>query len=391
MKKKTLIRVLIISAVLLLLVGAVAIAIVATNSAAKSAELVELEIAGANLSFSDSVYIKYAVSYANVPAEDISLLVWTEPQSSYVKGNETVALSTVGTETVDGVECLIFNYTGLAAKQMTDNVYAVAYAKVGGVDCYSAPKKYSILQYAYNKMGKTGTKTEDAKLITLLEDMLNYGALAQKYTNYKTDTLATDSFSQIKLAGGTLSDGFNFGLYKVGTKVNVTAPSSSDGMTFVGWRNSTGSLVSTSTSYTVTVGASNEVYSAVYTGAAGKNLEYVPGLDGSSYSVIGIGSCTDANVKIPATIGEKAVTQMSDGAFKSCTGIRSVSITKEITYIGAEVFSGCTGLTSIRYAGSESGWNKITKDANWSNGMGKITISCEESDADWELGGVPLG
>ena len=58
MKKKTLIRVLIISAVLLLLVGAVAIAIVATNSAAKSAELVELEIAGANLSFSDSVYIK---------------------------------------------------------------------------------------------------------------------------------------------------------------------------------------------------------------------------------------------------------------------------------------------------------------------------------------------
>ena len=39
----------------------------------------EMSIVATNLSFSDSIYIKYAVSFENVTsAEDVKLLVWTD-------------------------------------------------------------------------------------------------------------------------------------------------------------------------------------------------------------------------------------------------------------------------------------------------------------------------
>ena len=47
----------------------------------------EMSIVATNLSFSDSVYIKYAVSFENVDsAEDIKLLVWKEAEDSYLLG-----------------------------------------------------------------------------------------------------------------------------------------------------------------------------------------------------------------------------------------------------------------------------------------------------------------
>lgn len=145
----------VIITVLFLTVAAVAVAVFATSVSDRSAEEAKLTIEATNLSFSDSVYIKYGVSCEGVDAKDVTLLVWTEPQTKYVVGTEDAVLENVGTEVIDGTECVIFNFTGLAAKQMTDNVYAIAYAKVGNTDVYSSPKKYSILQYAYNKMGIT--------------------------------------------------------------------------------------------------------------------------------------------------------------------------------------------------------------------------------------------
>ena len=387
--KKSLKRILIIATVALLVCAAVVVAIVASDVAKQSESEVELNIYAANLSFSDSVYIKYLVDYENVEFSDVSMLIWTKPQTEYKKGTEDSVLSNAYVDPDVG-DYAIFDYKELAAKQMTDTVYARAYVKVGDVEYYSAPKKYSILQYAYNKMGKTGTVSEDAKLVALLEDMLSYGALAQKYTNYKTDTLATDEFVQIKLSGGTFEDGFNHGLYKVGTSVKVTAPAAVEDFDFVGWRNLAGEIVSKDTVMTVTAGNTNERYTAVYQGNTSDKLEYAVNEDGLTYSVSGIGACTDTNIVVPSVIGGKLVTRITDGAFANCTDIKSITLSSNIVSIGADAFSGCTSLESIYFGGIKSQWNAVTKGTNWNGGNADLKIYWEKSSEDWEIGGVPL-
>jgi len=52
-------------------------------------------------------------------------------------------------------------------------------------------------------------------------------------------------------------------------------------------------------------------------------------------------------LNIPETIGGAPVTTIADSAFKSCTGITSVTIPAGVTYIWYDAFWGCTGLTSV--------------------------------------------
>ncbi len=387
--KKSLKRILIIATVALLVCAAVVVAIFAINDTNASSGTVALDIAAANLSFSDSVYIKYAVDYKNVDVADINMLIWTEPQSEYVKGTESVVLSNGYVDSTLG-SYVIFDYKELAAKQMTDVVYARAYVKVGNTEYYSEPQKYSILQYAYNKMGKTGTATDNEKLINMLEKMLSYGALAQEYTGYRTDALATDEYVQIKLSGGAFDDGFNHGLYKVGTSVKVTAPAISEDFAFVGWRNLAGEIVSQDIVMTVTAGETNERYTAVYQGNTSDKLEYIANEDGITYSVSGIGGCTDANIVVPSVVGDKLVTGIADGAFKDCTDIKSITLSENIVSIGADAFRGCTSLNSLYFNGVKSQWEAVRKGENWNSGTADMKIVWEKSSEDWELGGVPL-
>lgn len=201
----------------------------------------ELTIDFANLSFRNEVCIKYAVSAEN--AEFVKLLVWTTPQTSYTKGTEDKVLNPVSPEIINGVEYkYVFDYTDLTAKQMTDYVYVVAYTEVDGTAYYSDVVKYSILQYAYNKLGYTGTATTNEKLTKMLKAMLEYGAAAQEYNGYKTETLANADFSQITTENAVLPDGFTFGLYKSGTKVDVTAVTAENQMVH-NWVDANGELV----------------------------------------------------------------------------------------------------------------------------------------------------
>ena len=110
----------------------------------------ELGIDYCNLSYRDTVCIKYAVS-SNV--DNVKLLIWTAPQDEYTVGTEDAVLSAVGSEVIEGVSYKIFDYTKLAAKQMTDVIYARAYTESNGTAYYSEVNKYSVLQYAYNMLG----------------------------------------------------------------------------------------------------------------------------------------------------------------------------------------------------------------------------------------------
>ena len=222
-----------------------------------------LRIAYCNLSHKDNVYIKYAVKADN--AADVKLLVWTDPEQDYVLGTEDDILEPLYTEIIGGVEHLIFDYTKLAARQMTDVVYTRAYTEVDDEIYYSEVNKYSILQYAYNKLGKTATPSENPKLKQLLTDMLDYGASAQNYADYKTDRLATMDFYQVVLYGGVLGDLSNHGLYLPGDTLALYAPETDgQGGTFAYWTDRNGNKVELNEKGELTVGDVKNDYVPVY-------------------------------------------------------------------------------------------------------------------------------
>jgi len=69
--------------------------------------------------------------------------------------------------------------------------------------------------------------------------------------------------------------------------------------------------------------------------------------DDGSYSVSGIGNCTDTDVFIPAVYNGKPVTAIGNHAFFECSTITSVTIPESVTWIGVQVFRYCTNLQRV--------------------------------------------
>lgn len=62
--------------------------------------------------------------------------------------------------------------------------------------------------------------------------------------------------------------------------------------------------------------------------------------DGESYTVVGLGTCTDINVVVPRTYNGKPVTAIGDNAFEGAN-IDSINLWECVTSIGKEAFKGC--------------------------------------------------
>jgi hypothetical protein len=87
---------------------------------------------------------------------------------------------------------------GIAAKKMGDTRYYAAYAKMAdGSYAYSSLYDYSPKKYALNILAKS-TSSEYMKALCVA--MLNYGAEAQKYFQYKTDELMNKELSAAQKA-----------------------------------------------------------------------------------------------------------------------------------------------------------------------------------------------
>lgn len=69
--------------------------------------------------------------------------------------------------------------------------------------------------------------------------------------------------------------------------------------------------------------------------------------DEKSYSVSGIGVCSDFDIVIPETYNSMPVTAISDNAFSACKNLISIIISNSITSIGDFAFEDCYGLKSI--------------------------------------------
>ena len=302
-----------------------------------------------NLDFEDNTYLKYAVKFTDIDDVEINknnvgMLYWTDFAEGFVPGTEDYSSETTGYTTIDGVKHYVFEYTHLAAKQLTDYIYSVAFLEYNGETYYSEPVKYSALEYAYNRLGKTSEGTTDEELKALLNDMLAYGASAQQYFDYKEDRLATADFYQITLVGGMLDDGFASGLYLSSDKVTITASETDDNLIFAGWQNSAKEIVSTEKIALLENFNSNATFVAKY---SHKGLAFYSSGNGTCY-VSGIGTCSDVDVIIPemSPAGDK-VTGIGANAFKNASNIESVVIPESVTYIGDNAFYSCSKLADV--------------------------------------------
>lgn len=217
----------------------------------------ELEWTGANLSFEENVHVLYSVGYKNVKSpENIKLLVWREAEGihaeSLVKGSEDYVLSVMPSAPAGlHSDSVAFKFTDVAAAEMTENIYTRAYYVEDGVEYYTPTLKYSVLQYALNKLGHTGVASESESFKAMLEGMLEYGALAQKHFDVNTDKLATDLFVKIKVNGATLSDGTSSGLFVAGTEGIVLTAKPTAEFPYIKWTDEDGRLLGYGDTYTI--------------------------------------------------------------------------------------------------------------------------------------------
>ena len=167
-------------------------------------ELVQLlvEVTTTNIRMGETISHLFAVPYhkniregfvarININGEkdeNNNLIYTTIPYSAIVDGNKVINWKSyeVGNE-----KYLVIEFTGIAAKQMTDVVTIEIY--FGNEEVPQSTCTTSVRDYA---MAFINSNDTDAVVKTMLVDMLNYGAAAQNYFGYKKDDLANNKLKK---------------------------------------------------------------------------------------------------------------------------------------------------------------------------------------------------
>ena len=213
-----------------------------------------------NLSYAESTFIVYAVSHSGIDPKttDITLLFWDEFRTDgYIKGTELYSASSKGQAKIGGKPYEVFYSDGIAPKNLTDELFCRAYAKIGSEEIYSKPVKYSALKFL-NGLGKDDSQINR----DLAASLRQYGAMAQLKFDHRTDTLANETFYDVRLENAHLSDGFSYGLYKEGSVQTLYADVDAAAALIV-WTDEEGSVLGTGPEFELTVDRDITVSAAV--------------------------------------------------------------------------------------------------------------------------------
>ena len=149
-------------------------------------EPVTVTAKGFSLSFEDEILVNlyYTVSDLTNVAEHGMLVFYSDPDTVDYSKADAVYNAPVYDSAKDRY---MATTDGVAAKEMGDTRYYVVYAKLeSGSFVYSNAYEYSPKKYSMNMLGKTSTSDKQKALCVA---MLNYGAAAQEYFGYNTDSL----------------------------------------------------------------------------------------------------------------------------------------------------------------------------------------------------------
>lgn len=100
--------------------------------------------------------------------------------------------------------------------------------------------------------------------------------------------------------------------------------------------------------------------------------------DGSVWSIgdYAFARCTGLmSITIPYN-----VTFIYPSAFQDCTGLAAITVPRNVTHIFASAFQGCTGLSRITFTGTKAQWNAIEKGSRWNDGTGNFTVYCTDGN-----------
>ena len=229
--------------------------------AAENTEEPQITLVGANVSLKDSVNIVYAAAVKgyDYTKYKTKLLVWKTPQAEYTKKNCDVVVDSSYHDTIASYSCDMFYY-GMPAKNIVDQLYVRAYVEIDGKEYYSGTTKYSLLEYLYDQLAKSGL-TEYQK--RMYEAVLKYGGRAQDLFDYLRNRRADDTFYSIHVENGTFADGFTRGMFLEGEKVVMTANAAPEGKKFAYWQDMNGIILGYDEVLTVKATSAN-TYTAVF-------------------------------------------------------------------------------------------------------------------------------
>ena len=134
------------------------------------------------LDLASDISITFAVPQTALASYDSYYLECVLPEYS---GNTQTGTKTVRVDPVVSGSYYYFTLTGITAVRMGDMVDAVLHMTKDGQSFISKTDRYSVSTYAYAMLNSS----TDSKMLTLCADLLRYGAEAQSYKGYRTDSL----------------------------------------------------------------------------------------------------------------------------------------------------------------------------------------------------------
>ncbi len=234
------------AAVTILLLLALSLSLPAAASTGEG----EVSISAVNLSYSEVLYILVAVDEGTYAPEDIEMLFWKNEPLSVKDAPSFTDSESKSYSSTDGSLSCVFESFGIAPKDLPDCIYAAAHVK--NSDVYSKVVRYSPLEYLYQRQLDGTSSPEQQRVYSAL---LEYATSAQLLLKHDTEN-TPDSFRLLSTFGGSTSDGYSGGVYKIGTVLSVSADDL-DG--FGAWVDQNGDTVSDSPEFTYTVNEESKI------------------------------------------------------------------------------------------------------------------------------------
>ncbi len=105
----------------------------------------------------------------------------------------------------------------------------------------------------------------------------------------------------------------------------------------------------------------------------------IPDTIGDSIPVVSIEKgCFAGNQQLlRAELGDY-ITDVADGLFALCTGLREVTLGADVTRIGVGAFYGCSALRVLHFKGTKAQWEAVTKETLWMDGTQLTQVICSD-------------